>query len=172
MEYVLINPVIKDWNHDQYDYSQGNGIMENTMTIEYETVKYYTGAIGGVRPDTNVQGFASPEHYDQVPSPLNRPGGTQSILGQGGLIDAGIGIYQDLQAGTVTSLIGAVQKAGRAYQTFKGKDLKAIAKAETVQGVRDVLRNTIPGQVRAQPGSQTTTTNRTVSPIFPTPPRT
>ena len=172
VEYVLINPLIKDWNHDQYDYSQGNGIMENTMTIEYETVKYYSGAIGSVRPDTNVQGFASPEHYDQVPSPLNRPGGTQSILGQGGLIDAGIGIYQDLQAGTVGSLIGAVQKAGRAYQTFKGKDLRAIAKAETVQGVRDVLRNTIPGQVRAQPGSQPTTTNRTVGPIFPTPPRT
>lgn len=172
VEYVLINPVIRDWSHDTYAYEQSNGTMENNLTIEYETVKYYTGAIGGVRPDTNVQGFASPEHYDQVPSPLNRPGGTQSILGQGGLIDAGIGIYQDLQAGTVTSLIGAVQKAGRAYQTFKGKDLRAIAKAETVQGVRDVLRNTIPGQVRAQPGSQPTTTNRTVGPIFPTPPRT
>jgi hypothetical protein len=172
VEYVLINPVIRDWSHDTYAYEQSNGTMENNITIEYETVKYYTGAIGSVRPDTNVQGFASPEHYDQVPSPLNRPGGTQSILGQGGLIDAGIGIYQDLQAGTVGSLIGAVQKAGRAYQTFKGKDLRAIAKAETVEGVRGVLRNTIPGQVRAQPGSQPTTTNRTVGPIFPTPPRT
>jgi hypothetical protein len=172
VEYVLINPVIRDWSHDQYNYSEGNGIMENSLTIEYETVKYYTGAIGSVRPDTNVQGFASPEHYDQGPSPLNRPGGTQSILGQGGLIDAGIGIYQDLQAGTVTSLIGAVQKAGRAYQTFKGKDLRAIAREEVITGARDVLRNTIPGQVRAQSGSQTTTTNRTVGPIFPTPPRT
>ena len=171
VEYVLINPVIRDWNHDQYDYYQGNGIMENTMTIEYETVKYYAGAIGSARPDTIVQGFASPEHYDQVQSPLNRPGGTQSILGQGGLLDAGIGIYEDLQSGTPSSLIGAVQKAGRAYQTFKGKDLKAIAREEARAGAREVLRETIPGQVRAQPGSQASTTNRTVGPIFPTPGR-
>ena len=171
VEYVLINPVIKEWNHDQYDYSQGNGVMENSMTIEYETVKYYAGAIGGVRSDTNVQGFASPEHYDQGPSPLGRPGGTQSILGQGGLLDAGIGIYEDLQAGTVGSLIGAVQKAGTAYQTFKGKDLRAIARAETVAGAREVLRNTIPGQVRAQPGIQSVLNTRVVGPIFPTPNR-
>ena len=171
VEYVLINPVITDWNHDQYDYYQGNGIMENTVTIQYETVKYYSGAIGSVRSDTNVQGFASPEHYDQGPSPLGRPGGTRSILGQGGLLDAGIGIYQDLQAGTVGSLIGAVQKAGTAYQTFKGRDLRAIAREEINTGAREVLRNTIPGQVRAQPGAQSTTTNRTVGPIFPTPNR-
>ena len=49
--YVLINPLIKDWRHDQYNYSEGGGTMENTLTIEYETVKYYTGAIGGSRPD-------------------------------------------------------------------------------------------------------------------------
>jgi hypothetical protein len=40
-EYVLINPVITAWNHDQYDYTQGAGIMQNTMTVAYETVKYY-----------------------------------------------------------------------------------------------------------------------------------
>ena len=171
VEYVLINPVITDWNHDQYDYYQGNGIMENTMTIQYETVKYYSGAIGSARSDTNVQGFASPEHYDQVPSPLGRPGGTQSILGQGGLLDAGIGIYEDLQAGTVGSLIGAVQKAGTAYQTFKGKNLRAIAREEINTGAREVLRNTIPGQVRAQPGIQSVLNTRVVGPIFPTPNR-
>jgi hypothetical protein len=171
VEYVLINPMITDWNHDQYDYYQGNGIMTNIMTIRYETVKYYSGAIGSSRPDTNVQGFASPEHYDQVQSPLNRPGGTQSILGQGGLLDAGIGIYEDLQSGTVGSLIGAVQKAGTVYQTFKGKDLKAIANEEANAAVKDVLRNTIPGQVRNQAGVQSAINTRPFGPIFPTPPR-
>ena len=172
VEYVLINPMITAWNHDQYAYSEGDGVMENTMTIQYETVKYYSGAIGAVRSDTNVQGFASPEHYDQGPSPLGRPGGTRSILGQGGLLDAGIGIYEDLQTGSVSSLIGAAQKAGTAYQTFKGRNLRAIAREEAVAGARDVLRNTIPGQVRAQPGIQSAVNTRVVGPIFPTPPRT
>jgi len=172
VEYVLINPMITAWNHDQYAYSEGYGVMENTMTIQYETVKYYSGAIGAVRSDTNVQGFASSEHYDQGPSPLGRPGGTRSILGQGGLLDAGIGIYEDLQTGSVSSLIGAAQKAGTAYQTFKGRDLQAIARGEAVAGARDVLRNTIPGQVRAQPGIQSAVNTRVVGPIFPTPPRT
>ena len=57
-EYVLINPMITDFTHDTYDYAQGNGIMSHSMTIKYETVKYYSGAVSGVRPDTNVVGFA------------------------------------------------------------------------------------------------------------------
>ena len=84
VEYVLINPLITEWAHDQYDYYQDGGIMENTMTIQYETVKYYSGAIGSARPDTNAQGFANPTYYDQIQSPIGRPGGTQSVLGQGG----------------------------------------------------------------------------------------
>ena len=53
-EYVFINPIITNWSHDQYDYSQGNGMMQNSMTIKYETVKYYNGAIGNQRPDTKI----------------------------------------------------------------------------------------------------------------------
>jgi hypothetical protein len=145
------------------------------MTVAYETVKYYSGAIGKSRPDTNVQGFANPQYYDQVRSPLSRPGGTQSILGQGGLLDAGLGIYEDLQTGSVAGVIGAVQKAGTAYNTFRGKDLKAIAREEANAGLKDVLRNTIPGQVRpqinGQPGALQGVTQRLQAPIFPTPPR-
>lgn len=171
VEYVLINPVITNWNHDTYDYSQGDGIMENSMTIRYETVKYYSGAIGRARPDTNVQGFASPQYYDQVQSPLSRPGGTQSILGQGGLLDTGIGIYEDLQSGSVAGIIGAIQKAGTAYNTFKGKNVGAIAREEANAAVKDVLRNTIPGVVRAQPNGNTSIQQKLQAPIFPTPPK-
>jgi hypothetical protein len=129
-EYVLINPLITDWNHDQYNYSEGNGIMQNTMTIAYETVKYYTGAIGSQRPDVNVQGFADPARYDTTVSSLARPGSTSTVFGQGGLLDAGGGILQDLQSGSVAGLIGAAQKALTARNTFKGKDIASLAKSE------------------------------------------
>jgi hypothetical protein len=150
--YTLINPVIKEWSHDTYDYSQGGGTMTNSMTIEYETVKYYAGAIGGSRPDTNVKGFADPAHYDTVRSPLARPGSTRTVLGQGGLLDAGIGIVEDLQSGGVAGVIGAVQKAGTVYNTFKGANLRSIVNEEANAAVKDVLRNTIPGAVRQQVG--------------------
>ena len=72
--YVLINPMITDWRHDTYDYAQGTGTMTHTVTIRYETVKYYSGAIGASRPDTNVDGFGDPNYYDQIRSSLAREG--------------------------------------------------------------------------------------------------
>jgi hypothetical protein len=142
--------------------------MENTVSISYETVKYYSGAIGGVRPDTNVQGFASPSYYDQQESPLSRPGGTRSIIGQGGLLDAGLGIVDDLQSGSVSGVIGAVQKAGTVYNTFKGKNLKSIAKEETIGQVQSVLRGISTGTPGIVPQNVLGVLQR---PIFPTPTR-
>jgi hypothetical protein len=153
VSYVLINPLIKDWKHDQYNYSEGGGIMENSMTIEYETVKYYRGAIGGSRPDTNIKGFADPAHYDNTRSSLARPGSTRSVLGQGGLLDAGIGIVEDLQSGGVTGIIGAVQKAGTAYNTFRGANIKAVVNEEANAALKSVIRNTVPGAVRQAQGT-------------------
>ena len=150
--YVLINPLVKEWKHDQYNYSEGGGIMENSMTVEYETVKYYAGAIGGSRSDTNVKGFADPAHYDNVRSSLARPGSTRTVLGQGGLLDAGIGIAQDLQSGNLTGVIGAVQKAGTVYNTFKGANIKSVVNEEANAALKGVIRNSIPGAVRQQQG--------------------
>jgi hypothetical protein len=150
--YVLINPLIKEWKHDQYNYSEGGGIMENSMTVEYETVKYYAGAIGGSRADTNVKGFADPAHYDNIRSSLARPGSTRTVLGQGGLLDAGIGIVRDLQSGNLTGVIGAVQKAGTTYNTFKGANIRSVVNEEANAAVKSVIRNSIPGAVRQQQG--------------------
>jgi len=175
-EYVLVNPLISEWAHDSYDYSQGNGTMSNRMTIQYETVKYFSGAVGAVRPDTNVVGFADPANYDQIRSSISRPGSTASILGQGGLIDAGVGIVEDLQSGGVAGYIGAIQKAGATYNTFKGKDIKSIAITEAKQAATTVLKQELPGAVRGAIG----TTARPGLPaqrgsldglFFPTPPR-
>ena len=140
-EYVLINPIIQSWNHDQYDYSQGAGIMQHTMTVAYETVKYYSGAVGRSRPDTNVQGFADPSHYDTRLSPIARPGANQTIFGQGGLLDAAEGILTDLQSGTVGGLIGAAQTAGRTYNTFKNANIRSTAVNEAVAlGTNTILQ--------------------------------
>jgi hypothetical protein len=151
-EYVLINPVITNFGHDQYDYSQGSGIMQNSMTIAYETVKYYAGAIGSSRPDVNVQGFADPAHYDQTRSPISRPGSTASVFGQGGLLDAGAGILQDLQSGSLLGAIGAAQKAGTAYNTFKGKNIKSIATSEATALGTKAIQGSIAGAARPSQG--------------------
>jgi hypothetical protein len=169
VSYVLINPMISDWSHDQYDYNQPSGVMENSMTIQYETVKYYGGGIGGVRPDTNVQGFGDLNYYDQIKSPLSKPGGTRSILGQGGLVDTGIGIISDLSANNLAGVLGAVQKAGAAYQTFKNQNLSQIAKEEAVGAVNGVLRATQQGTAGGIP--TTGISNALKKPLFPTPPK-
>jgi hypothetical protein len=144
-EYVLINPIITDWNHDTYNYSEGGGVMQNTMTIAYETVKYYSGAVAPApnQSDVNVKGFADPSYYDRTVSSLARPGSTRTVFGQGGLLDATGGIIEDLQSGSVVGLIGAAQKALTAKDTFKGADLRSITKSEATALGTSAIRNGI-----------------------------
>jgi len=151
--YVLINPLITEWQHDTYDYSQGGGTMSNRMTIRYETVKYGTGAIGDVRPDTNVVGFADPAYYDTQISGITRPGSNATVLGQGGLIDTGIGIAEDLASGGVAGYIGAAQKALGAYNTYKDKDLASIANKEVQQSAKSIAKGALPAAQRAVIGT-------------------
>ena len=156
-EYVLINPIISGWQHDTYDYAQGNGIMENKMTIDYETVKYYDKA-----PNKSAVGFANPSHYDTRISPIARPGSTNSIFGQGGLLDVVDGISSDLQSGSVLGLIGAVQKAGTFYNTNQqnGGFKKLLVNEGTALGTQ-AIQAALPGAVRA-------VANRADGWIFPT----
>ena len=167
--YVLINPMITEFQHDMYDYSQGGGTMSHTMSIQYETVKYYSGFVGGQTPSRTVVGLADPNHYDNRRSALARPGSTASVFGQGGLIDAGIGALEDLNAiaegrGGLQNVIGAVQKAGTAYNTFKGKDIASIANQEAKQASKQILQASLPGAVRQ-------VVNAGNGVFFPTPPR-
>lgn len=173
VSYVMINPTITSWRHDQFDYAQPNGVMEHKMTIKYETVKYYSGAVGSgaynpnlprTDSDTNIKNFADPSRYDTVRSPISRPGSTASVLGQGGLLDTGIGIINDLQRGDMAGILGAGQKALTSYQTFKGKNLRSVVNEEAKTAAKDVLRQELPGQTRA-------VINKGDSVFFPTPPR-
>jgi hypothetical protein len=139
--------MITSWKHDQYDYAQGGGVMQNSMTIAYETVKYYSGALG--KPDANVNWPIVP-HYDTTPSAISRPGSTATIGGQGGLLSTGEGILADLESGSVAGLIGAAQKAGTAYNTFKGKNLRSIVQSEAVALGRDIVNQQVtPSSVRS-----------------------
>lgn len=136
--YKLINPIITQFSHDTYNYDQGNGIMQNQMTIDYETVVYDYGAIDGTNPSNIVTNFGSEENYDRRLSPIATPGSNRTILGQGGLIDGAGGVIQSLQQGNI---LGAIRAAGTTYNTFKDVDLKQTAKQELLNGVSSALTN-------------------------------
>ena len=64
VSYKLINPVIKDFNHNKVDYTDTK-THEFSMGLEAEAVAYGLGSV----TSGNVEGFAM-EHYDLTPSPL------------------------------------------------------------------------------------------------------
>jgi len=136
--YTLINPIITSFQHDTYNYSEGAGIMQNTMTIDYETVVYNYGAIDGNNPDNIVTGFGSEENYDRRRSPIALPNSNARILGSGGLVDSVGGTLEALGSGNI---LGAIKTAGSAYYTFKDRDLKQTAKQELLNGVSYALTN-------------------------------
>ena len=102
-QYTMINPLITEWTHDTYDYNAGNQVVQHTMSIRYEAVKYYSGNIGGETPSTEVNNFADPAYYDTEKSPIAVSGSTYTPGPS----------KQDLQAlaqgqNTLQNLIGAV----------------------------------------------------------------
>jgi len=130
--YTLINPVITNFSHDTYEYAQPGGIMENKMTLNYETVVYNEGALDGTNPDNIVTGFGSNENYDRTLSPIARPGSNKNILGQGGLVD---GVGGAVSALANDNILGAIQAAGTTYNTFKNTNIGTIAKQEILSGI-------------------------------------
>lgn len=159
--YVLMNPIINSFTHDSYNYYQTKDTMENTMTINYESVKYYEGALNGQSPDSIVRGFGEDNVYDKTLSPIARPGSNRTILGQGGLADAGVGILENLSKGNI---LGAVQIAGRTGRTFQnGTQVRQAAKAEAISGVIRAVNNA-PRTPFNIPAAGATTQRQTPSP--------
>lgn len=128
--YTLVNPRIKSWAHSQGDYSASE-FMENSMTVEYEAVRYTTGKVGFDRP----KGFAT-LHYDTTPSPLSvAGGGVANIIGEGGVLSG------------IEEIFGAVG-SGEAFGSLGGFLGTVISGVNTVnnfnrirsQGISNVLK--------------------------------
>lgn len=118
-EYVLVNPLIKDFSHGQHN-SSSTEPMEHSMTVEYETVLYAHGKV----TNSSVPGFAD-LYYDKRPSPLSPAGGgTQSVLGPGGILESAAEISEDLETGNIVS---ALFKGARVTNGLKGANLGAMA---------------------------------------------
>jgi hypothetical protein len=146
VQYQLINPIIEAFGHDTYSYAETNSTMENSMTLRYESVKYFDGAIDGANPGAIVKRFGERGTYDRTLSPISRPGGNRTIIGQGGLLDAVDGVLNDLSNGNI---IGALQTTARTARTFKtGKSLVSAAKADLVDNIRGAIVK--PGSSRSQ----------------------
>ena len=134
VEYVLINPIITSFEHDTYAYSEGSGIMENKMTLDYETVKYYEGAMSGDAPANQVPGFGEPQSYDRTLSPLAPPGSNSAVLGPQGLVESTNGYVQQFGTDTNNSLT-ASQQIQTAYNTTANPNLTQVA----TQNLNNVL---------------------------------
>jgi len=131
---TLVNPVIGSFNHDNLDQTDGQGILQNTMQVMYETVLYKSGIIN----KNNIPGFAT-IHYDHEPSPLTvLGGGTNSVFGPGGIVD-GIGsVMKNVRGGNI---LGAILSASNTYNNakkMKKKDVKAELKGLGKKGILEV----------------------------------
>jgi hypothetical protein len=130
-EYTLVNPMIVQFSHGNHNASS-NGGLEHSMTIAYTTMLYASGYV----TQNTVKGFAD-LHYDKAPSPLTAAGGgTNSILGPGGIVSA-------LDAFVQNPVKGAFGLF-RSYEKNKNVDLKGLAEAELLNAGMDILNGKDP----------------------------
>lgn len=112
--FTLVNPLITEWTHDRLDVSAGNKVLENKMTVAYETVTYSYGTVSKGTP----KGFAS-VYYDMTPSPISTVGNgshgnTSDVFGglgnSGDSTQGGMGVLGSLLGtqGLVSDALGAL----------------------------------------------------------------
>jgi hypothetical protein len=83
-----------------------------------------------------------------------RPGSQATVFGQGGLVDAGIGVVEDLQAlsegrGGLQNILGAVQKAGSLGKIQNKGGWTVCANQEGKRmAANQILQQSLPGAVR------------------------
>jgi hypothetical protein len=130
--YTLWKPTIVNFAHGQHTAGEYT-TLEHSMTVNYEAVQYDKGTVN----QGKVIGFQR-THYDNTPSPLKAAGGgTQSILGAGGLIEGGQDIFNNLAAGNFGA---AAITALRVGHNAKNMNLKSAASAELKQTAMNILR--------------------------------
>ncbi len=129
--FKLINPLISEWSHDRMDQEQSR-LLENKMTVVYETVIYATGQVKAGSPG----GFAQ-IHYDTVPGPLSVFGsGNNSLFGPGGVIP---GIGEVLGGSGDTSPMGLLRTARGATNLVR--NVKNVSKASILSEGLGILND-------------------------------
>lgn len=143
--YTLINPIITEFAHDNYNYDEGSGTMRNTMTVNYETVVYNQGSIDGRDPGAIAVGFGQEGYYDRTNSPLTAFGYNGLILGRNGLL-SGINnnILQPLLSGDP---LLALINAGIAGIRYRNTNLKEQANAEINKEAQENVKQIVSGNV-------------------------
>ena len=132
--YTFINPIITNFAHDTYNYSEGDGTMQNSMTIDYETVTYNTGLFD-LEGENPVTGFGAEAHYDYTDSPNEKLGiGVGAVEGVAALM----AIMNDPNA-------TAFEKA-QALAKLSQLDPSAIiasAKNAVVNGIKEAVKDAV-----------------------------
>lgn len=136
-EYILVNPIINAFNHDNHNYASGT-LMQHTMQINFETVKYATGFVNNVTP----KGFGE-VHYDKTPSPLGvfGSGVDNSIFFRGGFIDAVNTVARDLNEG---NLLGAIARGAVIFNNTRDVNLGKVLEKDLTRVISSVLRGNNP----------------------------
>lgn len=137
-EYILINPVIKNFRHGTHNRDD-NGMISHEVTIEYEHILYNYGNVSS----NTVKGFAE-LYYDKTISPLQRPGRIHSIFGAGGLLDTADSVYEDIQRGDFAS---AIFKAASGINMARSMNLKRAALSEITGMVNATATNVLIGAI-------------------------
>ena len=144
-EYLLINPFITSWRHGEHNAVGDTGIMENNMTLAYETVKYRTGYVNPV----DVNGFAI-LHYDNTNSPISTS--ITNIYSDAGGVGALAGQPTDLARpdGTTSGagVFGSLLNAYRFYNNVKNANWGSLAKVTLGSLGVSVINGAINGAVK------------------------
>ena len=152
--FELVNPIITAWQHDSVDQSDGAGMMQNTITLQYEAVHYSRGSVEAGANGEPV-GFGDPQHYDTTPSPNSLTGG--GTLGIAGIFGAGIDLYDYITKGT--GRFSSPLEAGIA-----AANLFANVRDLSSEGLREAGYNVLLDAVGEQAGIDVSGVSRTFFP--------
>jgi hypothetical protein len=137
--YTFINPIITNFAHDTYAYSEGDGTMQNNMTIDYETVTYNTGQFDpkedGDIGINAIPGFGAEAHYDYTESPNEKLG-----IGSGAV--GGVAALMETMNDPNASAFAKAQALAKLSQ-LDPSAIIASAKNAVVDGIKDAVKDAV-----------------------------
>ena len=95
-KYTIVNPIITSWSHDNLDNGDNSTPMQNSITLQYDTVFYDRGDVEA-GANGEPAGFGTPDHYDVTPSPISLKGG--GTLGIDGIFGSALDLYDYITKG-------------------------------------------------------------------------